>query len=38
MICNICKNDPQKLAEWIVASHVERAAKKAAKPVPATKA
>ena len=35
---NTYKNDPQKLAEWTVASHVERTAKKTAKPAPATKA
>ena len=24
IVPNICKNEPQKLAEWIVASHVEK--------------
>jgi hypothetical protein len=35
IVRNTYKNDPQKLAEWTVASHVERAAKKAAKPASA---
>jgi hypothetical protein len=34
---NICKNNPQKLAEWTVASHVERAAQKTKKSAPAAK-
>jgi hypothetical protein len=35
IVRNIYRNDPQKLAEWTVASHVERAARKTAKPAPA---
>ena len=38
IVRNTYKNDPQKLAEWTVASHVERAARKTAKPAPAPKA
>ncbi len=38
IVRNTYKNDPQKLAEWTVASHVERVAKKTAKPAPVTKA
>jgi hypothetical protein len=38
IVRNTYKNDPAKLAEWTVASHVERAARKTAKPAPAPKA
>jgi hypothetical protein len=34
IVRNTYKNDPQKLAEWTVASHVERNQTKAATPVP----
>lgn len=35
IVRNTYKSNPQKLAEWTVASHVERAARKKAKPAPA---
>jgi hypothetical protein len=38
IVRNTYKNDPEKLAEWTVASHVQRPAKKTAKPATAPKA
>ena len=37
IVRNTYKNDPQKLAEWTVASHIERTVKKTAQPTPQIK-